>query len=286
MRRTSLIRSWTVAGFAALAAVVTLTAVSIDGSAGIGRRAPSDMIRVDASEFTPLYTTPGETASEKVDAFYLDRYPVTNAQFLEFVRQNADWRRSMIRPLFADEGYLSHWTDDLDFGPDSLADRPVVNVSWFAAMAYADWVGKRLPTTAEWEIAAGAGIDTPNGSDDAAFRSKILAWYSEPSPAVHPRVGSTYENYWGAYDMHGLVWEWVIDFNTALVTGESRNNTDLDKKLFCGSGSVGASSFDDYAAFIRFALRSGLEGDYTVPNLGFRLAADIAHPFTHPKKRP
>jgi formylglycine-generating enzyme required for sulfatase activity len=48
----------------------------------------------------------------------------------------------------------------------------------------------------------------------------------------------------------------------------------LDLKLFCGTGSVGASNFDDYAAFIRFAFRSGLEAAYTVSNLGFRLAQD------------
>lgn len=259
---------------AIVAAGAVISAVALPSREDRG--APVGMVLVDGRTYEPLYTRPDAPEGEKVDPFYLDRYPVTNAQFLDFVSQNAEWRRSNIRPLFADADYLNHWEDDLDFGPDSLADRPVVNVSWFSAMAYAEWMGKRLPTTAEWEVAAGAGIDTPRGAEDPSFRSRILAWYSEPTPAVHPGVGSTYENYWGAYDMHGLVWEWVLDFNTALVTGESRNNADLDRKLFCGSGSVGASSFDDYAAFIRFALRSGLEGEHTVPSLGFRLARDLA----------
>ena len=74
--------------------------------------------------------------------------------------------------------------------------------------------------------------------------------------------------------MHSLVWEWVDDFNSNLVTGESRNNTELDRQLFCGGASLGASDFTDYAAFIRFALRSGLKADYAMSNLGFRLAAD------------
>ena len=269
-------RSWIVAVAAVLTTTVAVSAVSVAPSETVEGNTPADMVLVDGGEYEPLYTTPGGERTERVEPFYLDRYPVTNAQFLEFVRENAEWQRSKARPLFVDEGYLRHWRGDLDYGADSLAQRPVVNVSWFAAMAYADWAGKRLPTTAEWEVAAGAGIETRDGSDEEAFRGKILAWYSKPTPAVHPRVGSTYENYWGAYDLHGLVWEWVLDFNTALVTGESRNNTDLDKKLFCGNGSVGASSFDDYAAFIRFAFRSGLEGDYTVPNLGFRCARDAS----------
>lgn len=274
--RTTITRSWIITVAAALAAAAALSTVTLPSTRTADRDAPSDMVLVDGGFYEPLYTRPGTTSAEEVAPFYLDRYPVTNSQFLDFVIENAEWRRSQARSLFVDETYLSHWADDLNFGPDSLADRPVVNVSWFAAMAYAEWAGKRLPTTAEWELAAGAGIDTRNGSDDEALRRKILAWYSEPTPAVHPPVGSTVENYWGAYDLHGLVWEWVLDFNTALVTGESRNNTDLDNKLFCGSGSVGASSFDDYASFIRFAFRSGLEGDYAVRNLGFRCARNAA----------
>ena len=74
--------------------------------------------------------------------------------------------------------------------------------------------------------------------------------------------------------MHGLVWEWVDDYNTALVTGESRGDSGLDRNLFCGSESVGSSDPKDYAAFMRFAFRSSLEAKYTVRNLGFRCATD------------
>jgi sulfatase modifying factor 1 len=48
------------------------------------------------------------------------------------------------------------------------------------------------------------------------------------------------------------------------------------RNLFCGSGALGASSFDDYAAFMRYAFRSSLKAHYTVPNLGFRCAQDHA----------
>jgi formylglycine-generating enzyme required for sulfatase activity len=236
--------------------------------------APEGMLYIPAGSYAPLYASPADTGGTPVAPFFLDAYAVTNADYLAFVEANPSWQRSKAKRLFVDDGYLKNWQGDLDFGPDSMANRPVVNVSWFAAAAYAKWMGKRLPTTAEWELAAAASATRPDGRTDPAYRQHILHWYSERAPSVLPPVGSTFRNYWGAYDLHGLVWEWVLDYNTSLVTGESRNDSDLDLKLFCGTGSVGASNFDDYAAFIRFAFRSGLEAAYTVSNLGFRLAQD------------
>lgn len=252
---------------------VAVAAAALQPS-GTAQRPPEGMALIPGGRYTPLYSSPTDTQAVAVAPFYLDTHPVTNAEFLAFVRAHPTWRRSQVRRLFADDRYLQHWPGDLDFGPDSLGSRPVVNVSWFAADAYAAWRGKRLPTTAEWELAARAGRRQPTQAEDPELTRRILDWYGRPMPGVLPAVGSTFRNYWGIYDLHGLVWEWVLDFNSAVVTGESRNNTDLDRTLFCGSGAVGASSFDDYAAFIRFAFRSGLEADYTVPNLGFRCAMD------------
>jgi formylglycine-generating enzyme required for sulfatase activity len=70
--------------------------------------------------------------------------------------------------------------------------------------------------------------------------------------------------------MHDLVREWVEDFNSALVTGESRADGSLDRSLFCGSGSIGAADFRDYAAFMRFAFRASLDARYGLAHLGFR----------------
>lgn len=234
------------------------------------------MAFIPGGAYEPLFASITDTGSVAVEPFYLDTHPVTNAEYLAFVRANPEWQRSRVKPIFVDDQYLKHWSSDLEFGPDSLADKPVVNVSWFSAMAYAEWKGKRLPTSAEWELAASAGASTPEGKDDPAYRENILNWYSTAGSGSLNDVGSTALNYWGVYDLHGLVWEWVADFNSALVTGESRNNGDLDMKLFCGSGSVGAGQFDDYTAFVRFAFRSGLEGNYTVSNLGFRCARDAS----------
>ena len=77
------------------------------------------------------------------------------------------------------------------------------------------------------------------------------------------------------YTATGLVWEWVDDFNTAMVTGESRADTGLERDLFCGAGAAGAKDSSDYAAFMRSALRSSLQANNTTTSLGFRCAQSL-----------
>ena len=235
---------------------------------------PAGMVLVPAGTYEPLYISEGE---KKVAAFFLDEVPVTNALFLEFVRANPRWRRSAVAPIFADAHYLEHWAGDLDLGDTSkvLADGPVTNVSWFAARAYARWRGKRLPTMAEWEMAAAASATSARGKDDPEHYRRILEWYARPTRFPLPAVSSAPRDFHGVRGLHGLVWEWVEDFNTALVSGESRADAGLDRNLFCGAGAAGASDFRDYAAFMRYAFRSSLGASYAVPNLGFRCARSI-----------
>lgn len=249
----------------------------------------SDMVRVDGGRYQPLYRGAFGDETQKVDAFYLARHPVTNAEFLDFLRANPSWRRSVIKDVFADARYLSTWTDDLEPGPDAPLDHPVVHVSWFAARAYAEWAGMRLPSTAEWEYAASAGRRTRDGTLDPNDQENVLRAYSNRKRIGLRPVGSGDSNFWGLFDLHDQVWEWVDDFNANLVTGESRNNTDLDRGLFCGSASLGASDFKNYAAFLRFAFRSGLHAAHTGRHVGFRLAADVpteAHSITDTGYRP
>jgi formylglycine-generating enzyme required for sulfatase activity len=151
----------------------------------------------------------------------------------------------------------------------------VTNVSWFAAKAFAAALEKRLPTTAEWEYAAAAGFTQVDGTADAEFSQAILRWYSTPAPDMLANAGSGRANAYGIRDLHGLVWEWTSDFNSALMTGDARGDTGLERRLFCGAGSIGSSNPSDYAAFMRFGFRSSLRAGYTVPNLGFRCARNL-----------
>lgn len=234
---------------------------------------PADMVLVPAGLHRPMFRTTDEPAEVPVAAFLLDVVPVTNRDFLAFVRAEPKWRRSRIRPLFADSSYLAHWTDDLSFDPP-LADVPVTHVSWFAARAYAKWKGKRLPTVAEWEYAAAASPTRPDGVNDPEFQGELLRIYTAPAPDRLPTVRGAARNVFGIRDLHTHVWEWVDDFNSALVSGDARGDTGIERQLFCAAGARGAADREDFPAFMRYALRSSLKADYAIHNLGFRCARD------------
>jgi sulfatase modifying factor 1 len=234
------------------------------------------MVLIPAGNYAPLLRTTKDAAQVAVAAFLLDEHAVTNAEFLAFVTAHPKWRRSEVSALFADSSYLDHWAGDLDPGAAAPPGAPVVRVSWFAARAYARWAGKRLPSTAEWELAAAAGYTRPDGRNDEALQRDLYAWLARPVPAVLADAGAARPNLHGVRGLHGLVWEWVDDFNTAMVTGESRGDTGLERDLFCGAGAVGSKDTSDYAAFMRSALRSSLKANNTTTSLGFRCARDAA----------
>jgi formylglycine-generating enzyme required for sulfatase activity len=236
---------------------------------------PRDMVCVSNGVFTPLFRSLTDPTNVPVNKFLLDVEPVTNEQFLQFVRANPRWQRSQVKRIFADENYLKNWAGDLELGANAHPRQPVTFVSWFAAKAYAQWVGKRLPTLAEWELAAAASPNQADGSKEAAFQRDVLKWYSTAAPEILPNVGCGQKNFWGARDLHGLVWEWVSDFNAATVTGDARGDTGLDRQLFCGAGAVGAKDVQNFPAFMRYGFRSSLKADYTIHNLGFRCAKDL-----------
>ena len=237
--------------------------------------APQGMVLIPSGIYRPLFRAANEAKEVPVKSFYLDTLPVTVGEYLEFVRANPRWQRSQVKKIFADDSYLKDWAGDLSPGTNAPLDTPVTSVSWFAAKAFAQWRGKRLPTIAEWELAAGASATRPDGENDRAFRQQVLQWYTTPNSSL-ARVGKGPANVWGARDLHGLIWEWVLDFNTEMVTGDSRaDSAGLERGLFCGAGGQGAKNVQDYPAFMRFGFRSSLEARYCVHNLGFRCAKDL-----------
>ena len=237
-----------------------------------GSAISDDMVRISQGKYTPLFKSEDGPQSIEVASFYLDRYPVTNSQFAAFAEKHPKWSREQIKPVFSDDNYLKHFSPEV---MAQIADQPVTNVPWFAARAYCKSLDKRLPTTDEWEYAARASRTEADGTADPEYKRQILDWYGRPATAKLPDVQDTPANYWGVHAMHGVVWELVSDFNNALVTGESRGDSQLEKSLFCGAGSANSVDPGDYAAFMRYAMRSSYQANYTIESLGFRCARGI-----------
>jgi len=228
-----------------------------------------DMALVQGGTFAPTLPLDPSAASVQVDAFFIDRDVVRNREFLAFVLRQPDWQRGRISPLFAEPSYLRHWAGPTSLGPDAAPNQPVVRVSWFAAKAYCEARGARLPTEIEWQYASAANEKQRDARRLPEWRRVILDWYSRPSGELRD-VGKGTPNAWGVRDLHGLVWEWVQDFNSMLASGDSRAGGDT--QLFCGAGAVGAGDGQDYAAFMRMAFLTSLKASYVAPSLGFRCA--------------
>ncbi len=235
----------------------------------------SDMVLVRAGSYAPLFRDPGQASRIPVDAFLMDRYLVSNADFAAFVAGHPGWAPARVKPVFADPNYLNQWQGSDPSDPTGIGPQPVTEVSWFAARAYCRAQGKRLPGVDEWEYAAGANEHSPEARDDPEFRQRVLTWYSRPAITHLPDVRDTWTNYWGIQGMHGVVWELVNDFNSALVSGESRGDSALETSLYCGAGAAASADPSDYAAFMRYALRSSYQATSTMRSLGFRCARDL-----------
>jgi formylglycine-generating enzyme required for sulfatase activity len=216
-----------------------------------------------------------EQKTVPVNTFALADRPVTNGEFLAFVVKYPEWRRGKAQRLFVDERYLAHWQAALTLGEKAPVDAPVTHVSWFAATAYCEAQNGRLPSWHEWELVAAADAVRTDARDDPAWRQSILDWYAQSTPERFPPVMQTRPNVYGVYDMHGLVWEWVGDFNGMLVTSDNRESGSLDKLEFCGAGALSLEQKENYAVLMRVAFLSSLQASYTTRNLGFRCARDV-----------
>jgi len=144
-----------------------------------------------------------------LNAFYIDKYEVTNAQYKEFVDATGH-----PAPYLDPEKYP--WAKEYNWVngsyPEGMGNYPVVLVSWEDAAAYAKWAGKRLPTEAEWEKAA-RGTDKRNypwGNEwDVTKCNSRESGYLRAMPVDSFGLG---RSPYGVYNMAGNVWEWCADW--------------------------------------------------------------------------
>ena len=127
---------------------------------------PADMVFIPAGIFQMGNNDVNANDNEKqtypvyVHAFCIDKFAVTNAQYKTFLDENQGWKKDRIPTDYHNGNYLRTWNGNNY--PKGKAGYPVVNVSWYAAMAYAQWAEKRLPTEAKWEKAARGGLTEKN----------------------------------------------------------------------------------------------------------------------------
>jgi formylglycine-generating enzyme len=226
---------------------------------------------VPASELRSALPPDGKSSPAYIAKFSMRALPVSVAEYQRFLVSHPKWQRGGLPRLLADANYLLSWPSS-KAAPSHRLRQPVTEVSWFAAQAYCESEGARLPTWHEWELVAAADKTRKDARNDPEWRNKILHWYSRPSSSDLPSVGAGESNVYGVGDMHGVVWEWTYDFASLMVSVDNREQGDPDTLRFCGAGALSMNDRDNYAVLMRIALLSSLQANSTTRNLGFRCA--------------
>lgn len=221
-----------------------------------------EMVLIPGGEFLMGSSRGEDSPVHKVyvDSFYIDKYEVTNAQYLAFCEATGH----RLPMFWGMAGFRC--------GPD-YPDHPVVTVNWVDAKVYAEWCSKRLPTEAEWECAARGGLEGmtyPIGNTLTPSDGN----YSKSDKRGSVAVGSYPPNGFGLHDMQGNVVEWVADWYDpdyyASGLTENPKGPEVGKfKVIRGGGWHSGPSCN--AAHFRNALPPG----WLDFNVGFRCAKDI-----------
>ncbi|MDR4506800.1 MAG: formylglycine-generating enzyme family protein [Candidatus Brocadiaceae bacterium] len=193
-----------------------------------------------------------------LDAYYIDRYEVTNEQYRKFVEETGH-RGSIC------------WNDSRFNGPK----KPVTGVTWDDAMAYAKWAGKRLPTEAEWEKAArGADNRLWPWGNEIFSEETCNVWETKFRKTTDVGIFEKGKSPYGCYDMAGNAWEWCADYYDQNYYFQSPSNNPKGPE-FAQQKVIRGGSFLWFGHYARCSAR------YRVPHyarnqqIGFRCAKSL-----------
>ena len=227
-----------------------------------------------------------------VQRLFLDRYPVTNREFYEFVaaggyQQMSLWEESVLPAVLdfvdrSDQPGPKYWEDGCY--PAGMERHPVVGVSWYEAAAYARWIGKRLPSDAEWvkagcwpvQLSSTARSQRRFPWGDTMDRAKANLWGSGPGRTVAVDEYSTGVSVGGVYQLIGNVWEWTSSAFRGMQLPQDHlpsSGLVLDSPLKSIRGGAFDTYFDNQAAC---QFQSGENPLSRRHNIGFRGAVGVA----------
>jgi iron(II)-dependent oxidoreductase len=225
-----------------------------------------------------------------VEDYFLDRYPVTNRQFYQFVasggyEQLSLWEPSILAAVLGAPG-PRFWRDGRY--PRGADDYPVVGISWYEAAAYARWAGKRLPSDAEWVKASSWPVPVATGIwqqrkypwGNAMERSRANLWGAGPGGTVPVDEFRDGVSAGGVYQLIGNVWEWTTgDFGYDDLDGPLLGDPSSSAVM----KSIHGGSFDTYFdAQATCQFRSGEHPLGRKHNIGFRCALSACDVFARP----
>ncbi len=252
---------------ALMVALMTTSATALPacrGSIPTEARSTSEMALIQAGYFT-MGSNDGSGAERPphrvwLNAYYIDKYEVTNQQYREFVRATGHRK-----PVF--------WEEDRFNSPR----QPVVGMTWNDAIAYCSWAGKRLPTEAEWEKAARGGLEGrrfPWGDEGPSGKATFGKDENTGRPTP---VGQHMPNGYGLYDVAGNVWEWCADwYDQNYYSNSPEQNPkgpDIGKDRVVRGGSwIGSGMPELYDDVLRCAFRRRHPQDDGNDDFGFRCA--------------
>jgi formylglycine-generating enzyme required for sulfatase activity len=245
-----------------------------------------ELIRVPAGEFMMGSDPEMDKYAQKeeqpchslsVAEFYIGKFPVTNTQYSIFVKAT-----NRYIPMHWERGYVNK----------GYREHPVVNVSWFYAIAFSKWLrgetdqAINLPSEAQWEYAARGGPLSRGYLYAGGENPDDVAWYKANSgDDTHP-VGGKQPNELGIYDMSGNVWEWTRslwgrdrwepDFKYPYISRDGREKMGAPQRIL---RVLRGGTFISKSQYVRCAYRRRRSPDARFNNIGFRVVMEYPSSF-------